>query len=168
MALRKHLILRCLAQRGLEGRTALIQPSSEFLSSLGPRMMGFALRLGKKSVARPSARHPRGRPGSRLPRHQRMKVCTTSPLLENLEKRRCGSRPEPVLGPRNARTRGPGRRQKTQCFDPRTWPPRCSTPPTRSLGGTRPDQYFSRNAEFFAIGPYSAPSMSVCEKSLPR
>jgi hypothetical protein len=33
MALRKILILRCLAERGLEGRTVLIQPIVDFLTA---------------------------------------------------------------------------------------------------------------------------------------
>src|SRR5689334_10350182 len=43
MALRKHLILRCLAKRGLEGRTVPIQSIPGFLSSSPPARGGAKL-----------------------------------------------------------------------------------------------------------------------------
>jgi hypothetical protein len=38
MGLRRYLILRCLAQRGLEGRTTPIQPIPNFLTAYVARL----------------------------------------------------------------------------------------------------------------------------------
>src|SRR5437868_1382234 len=52
MALRKHVILRCFAKRGLEGRTVLIQPSTDRLERMRIVITGGCGFLGRRVAIR--------------------------------------------------------------------------------------------------------------------
>jgi hypothetical protein len=88
-------------------------------SRLSPGRREFE--AGQESPHHPLNLSPRRRPGSMLPRYEQVMAGMTLPLLEISERRRNGSRPEPVLGPREARTRGPGRQWGMCQFSVSIW-----------------------------------------------